>query len=119
MDPFLTQADKLETNIIVTGFFAARVWTSYYGQGNEIKVHSVTDALVAISETFELAGKSSPLYKAHQVYNLPVQERCIKGMRRLDPPPIPQLALPIAVVIQAYMAAYAATADGQDSAPLC
>ena len=30
-------------------------------------------------------------------------------MRRLDPPPIPQLAVPIAVVIQAYTAAYCTT----------
>ena len=30
-------------------------------------------------------------------------------MRRLDPLLIPQLAVPIAVIIQAYMAAYAAT----------
>ena len=30
-------------------------------------------------------------------------------MRRLDPPPVPQLAVPIAVVIQAYTAAYCTT----------
>ena len=86
--------------------FAARVRTGYYGYRDQVKVHSVTDALLAISTTFELAGQPSPLYKDHNMYNLPIK-RCIEGMRRQNPPPIPQLAVPIAVVSDVFIAAYA------------
>ena len=86
--------------------FAARVRTGYYGYGDQVKVHSVTDALAAISTTFELAGQPSPLYKDHNVYNLPIK-RCMEGMRKQDPPPVPQLAVPITVVSNIFTAAYA------------
>jgi len=61
-----------------------------------MKVQSVTEALASISKTIELAGQPSPLYKAPNEYILPL-ERLVEGFRREDPPPIPQLAVPISV----------------------
>ena len=52
----------------------------------------------------ELAGQTSPLYKEHNVYNLPIK-RYMEGMRRQDPPQVPQLgAVPIAVVSDVFKA---------------
>ena len=60
--------------------------------------------LTAIFATFlELAGQTSPLYKEHNVYNLPIK-RYMEGMRRQDPPQVPQLAVPIAVVSDVFKA---------------
>ena len=94
--PDLQTTPSQEVDIIITGF-ASRVRTGYYGRGDQVKVSSVTEALAAISTSLELGSKQTPLYRAHNVYNLPIQ-RCVEGMRRDDPLPIPQLAVPIAVV---------------------
>ena len=72
-----------------------------YGRGTQVKVSTVTDALAAISKTIELAGKRSPLYRDKEKYNLPL-ERLVEGFRREDPPPIPQLAVPISVPNQCF-----------------
>jgi hypothetical protein len=93
--PFLTNRTSLECNIIVTAF-AARVRTGYYGQGKGIKVGSVTEALGAISTSCQLAGQPSPVHKAHETFSLPVA-RLVEGMKRLDAPAVPQLAIPVAV----------------------
>ena len=79
-----------------------------------MRVLSVTEALAAISKTAELAGQQSPVYRFEETYILPVQ-RCIEGMRRTDPPSVPQLALPVAVIIQCYATAYA-TKDARQKA---
>jgi len=86
---------KLEQIVLTTGF-AARVRSGAYGKRNQVKVQSVTKALAAISKTIELAGEQSPLYKAPNEYILPL-ERLVEGFRREDPPPIPQLAVPVSV----------------------
>ena len=44
----------------------------------------------------QLAGQPSPVHKAHETYVLPVA-RLVEGMRRLDAPAVPQLAIPVAV----------------------
>ena len=49
----------------------------------------------------ELAGKQSPLYKEPNEDTLPLQQ-CTEGMRREDPIAVPQLAIPVAVVIKIY-----------------
>lgn len=103
-DPYLESVDNLTGSIIATGF-AARVRTGIYGRGKEVKVHSVTDALTAISTTCELVGKQSPFLKAEATYLLPIK-RCIEGLRRQDAPPVPQLAVPIDVPVQVYRAAH-------------
>ena len=50
-----------------------------------------------------LAGQRSPIYRAEKVYNLSIQ-RLVEGMRRDDPPAIPQLAVPISVANAVYQA---------------
>ena len=95
VDPFLSDVSELERDIVLTAF-AARVRTGTYGRGATIKISGVTDALASISKTIQLAGKPSPLYRAENVYHLPLQ-RLVEGFRREDPPSIPQLAVPITV----------------------
>eukprot|EP00957_Ditylum_brightwellii_P080014 6085061-Ditylum_brightwellii.AAC.1 len=53
----------------------------------------------SFSKTIQLAQKQSPVYREDEKYILSV-ERCIEGMRREDPPSIPQLAVPIEVPIE-------------------
>ena len=96
VDPHLANcSSNIERNIILTAF-AARVRTGFYGRGRQITVGEVAKALAAISKTIELAGETSPVYRAHNKYTLPV-ERLIEGYRRADPPAVPQLALPVKV----------------------
>ena len=108
IDPFLSpdSVTPLERDI-VTGAFAARVRQGVFGLGEQIRVGSVTAALSAISKTIELAGQPSPLYRGEQKYQLPI-ERQIEGYRRLDPPTVPQLAVPVTVAKEAFLAADAA-----------
>ena len=94
-DPFLEHCNTQQCNIIITAF-AAQVRTGYYGLGRQIKAKGVADALSAIAKTFQLAGKHSPVHQAHETYTTPVT-RLMEGYRRQDPPPIPQLALPLIV----------------------
>ena len=93
--PFLTHNNSLECSIVITAF-AARVRTGYFGNGKAIKVGSVTEAIGAISTSCQLAGQPSPVHKTHETYVLPVA-RLVEGMRRADPPAVPQLAIPVAV----------------------
>jgi hypothetical protein len=93
--PFLTGTSPIDINNIVTGF-AANVRTGVYGRGHQVRVSTVTDALASINQTIQLAGQQTPLYRAPQVYTLPL-ERMIEGFRREDPPSTPQLAVPITV----------------------
>ena len=60
------------------------------------------DALVAISKTIELAGKPSLLYRAKNRYQLHAKQ-VVKGFRQLDPPTVPQLAVPVTVPRDAYL----------------
>ena len=104
VDPYLSNCNNTEKIIIITAY-AARVRTGCYGRGNVVKVQSVTDALAAISTTIELAGESSPIYKADKKYKVPVA-RMVEGFRREDPPSTPQIAIPVKVVIKCLLMAY-------------
>lgn len=95
VSPYLDHTTAIERNIIITAF-AARVRSGFFGRGRQVTVGEVAKALAAISKTIELAGEVSPVYRAHNKYTLPV-ERLIEGYRRQDPPPVPQLALPVKV----------------------
>ena len=106
-DPYLQDAPDLTRTIILTAF-AARVRSGFYGRGNEIKVPSVADALASVAKTIELAGKQSPIHRAPDTYTVPIQ-RCLEGMRRSDPPSIPQLAVPASVPKEAHRQGYATT----------
>ena len=94
-DPYLKTLNKCESAILLTGF-AARVRTGAYGNGNQVKVQSVTTALAAISKTCQLVGEQSPVYEAEGEYILPIR-RLIEGFTRSDPPAIPQMAVPVEV----------------------
>ena len=53
---------------------------------------------------------TSPLYRAPKCYTLPI-ERCIEGMRREDPPAIPQLAVQVTVPNEMARTGYASTSS--------
>ena len=78
IDPFLNKSvPPLECDIIA-GAFDDRVRTGRYGIGNQIKVSGVLDALAAISNTIDLAGQSSQLYRSENKYQLHL-ERVVEG----------------------------------------
>ena len=109
VDPLLQHTHPFVRDVTVTAF-AARVRTGHYGLGNQVTVQSVNNAIAAINKTIELAGLPSPLYRSHNKYNLQI-ERCLEGMRREDPPAIPQLALPITVPNYLHDEAYSEQCD--------
>ena len=95
IDPYLQNCDHLDI-IIVVGAFAARVRTGFFGRGLQIKVPTVAKALSAITTSIRMVGKSCPFKEAEDEYILPIK-RLVEGLRRQDPPPIPQLAVPVSV----------------------
>ena len=104
VDPHLTGITKSEQATILIAF-AARVWTGAYGLRNQVRVQSVSDALSAITKTFELVGQHSPVYQTQGEYILPIK-RLLEGFRRADPPATPQLAVPAAVPARALKLGY-------------
>ena len=84
VNPLLQSTHPLVRDLVLTAF-AVWVRTGFYGKGSQIRVQGVTDALLAISKTIELAGLKSPVYQSHNKYNLQI-ERCVEGWRRQDPP---------------------------------
>ena len=95
IDPFLQGCDQLDITIFVTAF-AARFRQGYYSKGVQIKVLTVAKALSAVTTSIYLVGKSCPFKMTEDDYILPVKH-IIEGLRSDNPPPIPQLALPIIV----------------------
>jgi hypothetical protein len=106
-EPYLSGCSCLKQNIIITAF-AARVRTGHYGRGHRVKVQTVANALSAISKTLELAGQSSPVYETPGTYRVPVA-RLMEGYRRVDPPAVPQIAVPSIVPRTCQQAAYQTT----------
>ena len=90
---------RIRTNddiiVALTGF-AARVRSEAYGRRRQVGVQTVTDALGVIATTFKLAGKAPPTHIEAGRYILPLQ-RQLEAYRREDPPPTPQLVLPVKV----------------------
>ena len=78
IDPFLNKSIPPLERDIVAGEFAARVRTGRYGRGNQIKVSGVSDALAAFSNTIDLAGQSSQLYRYENKYQLHL-EHVVEG----------------------------------------
>ena len=95
IDPFLQGCDQIDIIIVVT-YFAARFRKYYYSKGVQIKVTTVAKALSSITTSIYLVGKFYTFKLTEDKYILPVI-RLIVGLRRNNPPPIPQLALPISV----------------------
>jgi hypothetical protein len=99
IDPMLSPNTTTNEEVIISVMaFASRVRTGTYGRGFQVSVPSVTDAISAISTTIQLAGGQSRIHQARATneYKLPIK-RQIEGLRRMDPPPTPQLAVPITV----------------------
>ena len=85
-----------EDGLIVFTGYEARVRSGAYGFGRQIDVQSVSNALGAISKSIKMRGKIIPIYLDPNKYLLPL-ERQIEAYRREDPPPTPQLAVPVSV----------------------
>ena len=102
-DPFLENVKPLQQTLLLMSF-AARARTGAFGRKHQVRVQSVTDALAAITQTFKLAGKQSPVIETTGEYILPVR-RVIEGFQRQDPLSIPQVAVPVDVVNQAQKSA--------------
>ena len=66
IDPFLQQCNQLNI-IIVISAFTARVRTGFFGRGIQIKVPTISKALLAITMTICLVGKSYVLRETHQL----------------------------------------------------
>ena len=95
IDPFLQTVTELEATIVVSAF-AARVRRGHYGHGLQVRVPTVATAMSAITTSIKLAGKRCPFKETEDNYVLPIK-RLVEGLKRDDPPAIPQLAVPIAV----------------------
>ena len=91
-------------SIIITDF-TARVRTRAYGYGDKVSVQTVTNALAAISKTCQLVGKPSPIFEREGEYILPIK-RLVEGFKRVDPPAILQMAVPVSVPEMALELAY-------------
>ena len=94
--PSLANESTLHRAIILTGF-AQRVRKGAYGLGDKIRVQSVNQALAAITATLELGGQPSPVLQSEGKYITPLRQQ-LEGLRRDDPPSIPQLAVPVSLV---------------------
>ena len=101
ISPFINKTVPPLERDIIKGTFAARVRVGDYGRGNEIKFSGVSDALVAISKTIELAGQCSSLYRSDNKYQL-FLERVVEGLMLSDSLTTPQLAITVAVPKRAY-----------------
>ena len=95
IDPLLQDCEKLDIIIVITDF-DARVRQGYYEKGLKMKIPTVANALLDITTSIHLFGKSCPFKTTEDNYILPVK-RQIEGLCYEDPPPIPQIALPIIV----------------------
>ena len=112
--PHLDTITACEKSVIITGF-AARVRTGAYGLGDQVSVQTVTNALAAVSKTCQLVGQQSPIFETEGEYILPVK-RLVEGFKRVDPPAIPQMAVPVSVPEKALELAYATSSPRKQAA---
>jgi hypothetical protein len=78
--------------------FAARVCTGIFGNGRKVGFQSVEKALRHVAQALVLAGYEDPRrsYGAKEL-DLPISA-ILSTNRKDDPPPQPQLALPVATI---------------------
>ena len=97
VSPFLDEVSRSRQADILTAF-AVGVREGHYGRGNRITAQSVDRAIRAVGQTFQLACRPDPtkIDGGHQRI-LPLG-RQIATYRREDPPPKPQLAIPVTVI---------------------
>ena len=76
-DPYPEDLNPCKKAVIITAF-AVRVQTRAYGQGDKVQVQTVLNTLASISQTCQLVGKQSPIFKSMVEYILPVK-RLVEG----------------------------------------
>ena len=96
IDAFLQNCEKLDV-IIVVAAFATWVRTGYFGRSYEIKVPTVAKGLAAITTSIRMVGQSCPFKETEEEFVLPIKQ-LVEGLQQYDPPPIPQLAVPVSVL---------------------
>ena len=97
VSPFL-ESCGYDKRAAILSAFAVRVRQGDYGRGHRITTQSVDRALRAVGQTFQLAGRNDPT-KIHGGRERIIQlRRQLETYRREDPPPKPQLALPVSVI---------------------
>ena len=100
IDPLLINTPFEKKIRVITGF-AARVRRGDYGQKDRVSCGRVQDAIRAVGQTCELDYGINPLQKAPKEYLKPMELQ-FAGYRKEDPPPVPELAVPVQLVNQIY-----------------
>ena len=109
--PFLDDCDQFKKANVLSSF-AVGVRNGDYGRGNRVTAQSVDRALRAVGQTIQLAGGQDPT-KVHGGRERILQlRRQLESYRRADPPPKPQLAIPVSVIERLQEKAFA---TGRDS----
>jgi len=94
IEPHLQNIHR-EEQISIIQAFIEWVRQGNTGRGYQVRAGTVQDAIGAIGKTFELDGYTNPLYRPGTTsYHICI-ERQIEAFKRDDPPPQPQLAVPI------------------------
>ena len=85
------------TEMLLT--FAVAVREGQHGNGNQIKVQSVSKALCAVAQKYVLDGHRDPrrASPAQHALDLPIA-RLLKKYEDEDPPPQPKLAVPMSMI---------------------
>jgi hypothetical protein len=112
---------KLLDRLHILGAFATAVRRgSYARKGKQVTCATVQVALRAIGATFELAGEPNPTYidPGNAKYHLRIK-RQLEGYRRADPPPAPQMAVPVRVVNYIYNVKHHGSSFHQALADIC
>ena len=95
VDPYLRN-EEFGTIVRATTGFAGRVRAGHLGRGHTVTCPRVQTAVRAIGQTCELDLGYNPLHMAPDRYLKPL-ELMFAGFRRADPPPVPEIAIPVAV----------------------
>jgi integrase len=96
-DPYLVNDSKeVQQNLLIA--FTQRVRRGYYGRGARVQAQTPETALRHVAQTLVLAGYPDPRrsYGAKEL-DLPFS-RLLHSYKTDDPPPHPQLALPVSAI---------------------
>ena len=97
VSPYLDGCSRvLQSSILAT--FAVGVRSGDYGLGHRVTTQTVDRAIRAVGQTLQLAGQQDPTKIDGGRERIIQLRRLCEVFRREDPPPKPQLAVPISVV---------------------
>ena len=97
VSPFLDGCSATQRAGILAAF-AVGGRKGHYGRGFRIAAQSVDRALRAVGQTFQLAGRPDPTKANGGRKRIIHLRRLLESFRREDPPPKPQLAIPVSVI---------------------